>query len=122
MGVLQYNSQRPAQRVLFDLPDVDAVVHHTSALNVIKPVDEVGYGGLACAGGAYKGDFLSGLCIEADLLQHRMAGVIAEIHLIKPHISPQGDIGPVSLLPGPPFTALPCVRRLHQIDLSIVDF
>ena len=59
MGVLQNNPQRPAQIGLSDLVDIDAVIADLAVCNVVKAVDEVGDGGLAGTGGAYKGNLLA---------------------------------------------------------------
>ena len=101
VGILQNNAQGPAQGVLPDIPDVDAVIGDGAGLNVIKPVDQVGNGGLSRAGGAHKGDLLARLCEQGHIVEHGFLRVIAEVHVLKPHVAPQLRQGAVGLLPGP---------------------
>src|SRR5699024_12837138 len=49
-----------------------------SLLNVIEPVQQVGNGGLAGAGGTNKSDLLTGVGIEGDVLQDGLVGVVAD--------------------------------------------
>ena len=69
MGALQNNPQRPAQIGLSDLVDIDAVISDLAVRNVVKAVDEVGDGGLAGTGGAYKGNLLARGGIQFDVVQ-----------------------------------------------------
>ena len=115
MGVLEHHAQRPAQGVLFDLPDVDAVVGHRALLHVVKAVDQVGDGGFSGAGRAYKGDLLPRFGKEADLLEDGVVRVVAEGHAIKAHIPPQRHPGTVSLLPSPA-----AVRVPHQVHGAFI--
>ena len=116
MGVLQHDAQAAAQIVLFDLVDVDAVVTDLAVRDIIKTVDQVGNGGLARTGGAYKGDLLSGAAIQIDIVQNGLFRHIAKVHIRK------GDVplhlliggGPIvmGVLPGPEVGAL---LGLHQL-------
>ena len=101
VGILQNNAQRAAQGVLPDVPDVDAVIGDGAGLNVIKPVDQVGNGGLSRAGGAHEGDLLAGLGKQGYVVEHRLFRVVAEVHMVKAHVAPQLRQGAVGLLPGP---------------------
>ena len=89
VGILQNNAQRAAQGVLPDIPHVDAVIGDGAGLNVVKPVDEIGDGGLSRAGGAHKGDLLPRLCEQGHIVEHGFLRVIAEVHVLKPHVAPQ---------------------------------
>ena len=101
VGILQNNAQRAAQGVLPDIPHVDAVIGDGAGLNVIKPVDQVGNGGLSRAGGAHEGDLLAGLGKQGHVVEHRLFRVVAEVHMVKAHVAPQLRQGAVGLLPGP---------------------
>ena len=68
VGVLQHHCQRPAQVRLLDAAHINAVVGDAPVGHVVEPVNQVGYGGLARAGGAHKGNLLAGFCIKADIL------------------------------------------------------
>ena len=106
MGVLQDDAQRLPQRVLADLPDVDAVVGDGSLLDVVEAVDEVGDGGLSGAGGTHEGDFLAGLGKEGDIVEHHLIRIVAEGDVVEAHVAPQLCQGAVGLLPCPVAGAL----------------
>ena len=89
VGVLKDGALTEPQGVLLDVPDVDAVAGDHAALDLIEPVDEVGDGGLARAGGADEGDLLAGVGKDGDLFQHRLALHIGEVHLTEPDGAPQ---------------------------------
>ena len=57
---------------------------------IVKPVDQVDDGRLPRACGSHEGDLLSGLRIQADPIQNFLLRHIAEHHIMKPHIAPQG--------------------------------
>src|SRR5699024_8832450 len=105
VGVLQHDAQRVAQVGLFDLADVDAVVADLAVLDVVEAVDEVGDGGLARAGGAYESHLLAGLGVQRNIVQHRLFGGVAEVHVVEADVAPQaggGDgAGVVGGGPGP---------------------
>ena len=106
VGILQDDAQRLPQRVLADLPDVDAVVGDGSLLDVVEAVDEVGDGGLSGAGGAHEGDLLAGLGKEGDVVEHRLIRIVAEGDVVEAHVAPQLCQGAVGLLPCPVAGAL----------------
>lgn len=60
MGILEDHHQAPPQIVLLDVLYVDAVIENAALLHIIEPVDQVGNGGFACAGGANEGNLLAG--------------------------------------------------------------
>ena len=101
MGILKDDAQGAAEAVLFDVPHVYAVVGDAAPLHLVKAVDEVGDGGLARAGGAHEGDLLARLGVEADPLQDGLPRLIAEVHLLKAHIPPQGRQAAVRPAPRP---------------------
>ena len=102
--ILQHDAQRAAQVGLADHADADAVIADLAVGNVIESVDEVGNGSLACAGGAYEGDLLAGLCPQADVMEHQLVFTVAEVHILKDHAALQTGIGSsavaLRLLPG----------------------
>ena len=69
VGVLKHHAQGMPQVGLFDFVDVDAIVADFTVVNVVEAVDEVGDGGLAGTGGSYKGDLLTGLGVEGDVMR-----------------------------------------------------
>ena len=85
VGVLKNRTQRPAQVVLADGAYVDAVVGDHAALDLVEAVDEVGNGGLACAGGAHEGNLLAGVGVDRYVLQNPLARHIGEVHMVKAH-------------------------------------
>ena len=69
MRILKHHTQRPAQGILLDVPDVDAVVGDGAGLDFVEPVDKAGDGCLTCAGGTYKGNFLAWLGKEGNVME-----------------------------------------------------
>ena len=65
MGVLKDNPQGAAQVFLADFTYVNPVIGNGALLYVIKPVNQVGDGGLARARGPHKGQLLPRLGIKA---------------------------------------------------------
>ena len=122
MGILEHDAQGAAEVRLLDLVDIDTVVADLTVGDVIEAVDEVGDGGLAGAGGAYKGDLLTGLCPEADVVEHQLLFVVAKVHVVKDHAALQpgigdGAVGLVGVPPGPYVGAL---LGLGPLALSIL--
>ena len=68
---------------------VDAVIGDLAALNVIKAVDKICDGGLACAGRADERDLLSRLGIERQVAQHGLLRHIGKVHAIEAHVAAQ---------------------------------
>ena len=101
MGVLQYNSKRMAQGCLADVPHVNSVINNRSTLHIIETVDQIGNGGFSCSRGAYKGNLLSWLRIQADILQNHPILIITEVHMLKPYIPSKRHQLPTWLLPRP---------------------
>ena len=125
VGVLQHNAKAAAQVVLADLLNIEAVIENPPALDVVEAVDEVGDGRLARAGGADKGDLLAGLCVEVDVVQDGVVGVVGKVDLFKPHVAAQRRQHTVLLPPGPAVAA--CVGSFpavfvhpHQADAALV--
>ncbi len=105
--------------------DVDAIVADLAVGNVIKAIDQVGDGGLACAGGAHKGDLLARLRIDGHIVQHGLAFLVAKVHILQAHVALQQRIGKAAiglrLLPGPVAGVTGrfrdgAVRSHHRID------
>ena len=101
MGILEHHTQGAAQGVLFDVPDVNAVIGDGTGLDLIEAVDEAGDGGLAGTGGAHKGDLLAGLGIEGDIVEDDLAVIVAEDYMVEPHVAPNRHQGAVRFFPGP---------------------
>ena len=91
MGILYDHGQGTAQVILFNVPDVNAVIGDAAAVYFIKTVDQIDDGGLACPGGTHKSDFLSWFGIEADAVQDGLFRRIAEHHLVETHIALKGN-------------------------------
>ena len=92
MGILQHNAKASAQIGLFDLLNVNAIIQDRALLNIVKTIDQVGNGGLACARAAHKSDFLAGLGKNVNIMQNGFFRRIAKIHPVKAHISGQRHI------------------------------
>ena len=106
VGILKHDAKTAPQILLADLVDVDAVVADLAVGDVVESVDEVGDGGLACAGGADEGHFLTGMGVQGDVMQHRFLRHIAEVYLVHGDLAPQGGVGHgavglMGVLPGP---------------------
>lgn len=69
MRILQDNSQRTAEVILFNLCNVNSVVTDLAFLNIIKTIDQVGDRSLSGSCRAYKSKLLSRLCIQADIFR-----------------------------------------------------
>ena len=93
MSILQDNSQRTAEIILFNLCDVNSVVADLSFLNIIKTIDQVGDRSLSGSCGTYKSKLLSRLCIQADIFQDYFIFIVAKGHILKNNISGQLCIG-----------------------------
>ena len=87
VGILQDHGDVLSQHVALDVLDVDAVDGDRAGINVIEAVEQVGNGGLACAGGADEGDLLAGLCVQGDVLQHGLLGHIAEGDVVEDDVA-----------------------------------
>ena len=125
VGVLQHNAKAAAQSSLRISFDVEAVIENPPALDVVEAVDEVGDGRLARAGGADKGDLLAGLCVEVNVVQDGVVGVVGKVDLLKPHVAAQRCRNASSSRPGPAVAA--CVGSFpavfvhpHQADAALV--
>ncbi len=93
VGLLGYHGHIPAQLLEAVALHVDPVHQHLPFLGVIEPGDQVHQRGLAGAGAPHDAEHLPRLHMEADILQDRLVGLIAEGHV------PQLDLAPQ--LPGP---------------------
>ena len=93
VGVLQHDSERAAQVAFFDLIYIDVVKTDLTVLYIIKPVDQVGDRGLACAGGADKGNLHAGLCVDPDIMQDHLVIPVSEVDAVEGDIAFQGLIG-----------------------------
>ena len=89
VGVLEHHGDVPTQIALGHVHDVNAVDGDPAGINVVEPVQQVGDGGLARAGGAHEGDLLARLGIQADVLQHRLFRHIAEADVVQDHVALQ---------------------------------
>ena len=105
VGLLQHDAQRAAQVRLANLVDVDAVVPHLTVRDVVEAVDEVGDGGLACAGGAHEGHLLTRLGVYRHVVEDGLALFVGKVHLGEAHVTLQQGIGEgavsVGMLPRP---------------------
>ena len=128
MGVLKHHAQGAPQGLLGDVPDVDAVIGDGSALDFVEAVNEAGDGGFSRAGGAHEGDLLSRFGEKGHVVEDGPPLVVAEDHMVEPHVSPKGDQGAVGLQPGPG-VGVPVnpgkgpglvLRRPDQADLALV--
>lgn len=68
---------------VFDAANIDSVIGDFTLVNIIEPVDKVGYRRFAGTGGADKRDLLSALCIEGNIIQNVHLAVIAEGYVVQ---------------------------------------
>ena len=123
MGILQHDSQGTAQIRLLNLIYINAVVTYLTILYIIKPVDQIGDGGLACTGGAHKGNLLPRFCVQFHIMQHNLIIVVSKVYPVKYHVAPQFHIVHrvvrlVLMTPGPAAGTLRC---LHQFPVLFPD-
>ena len=102
----RHHTQRAPQVRLLDFININSIVADLAVGNIIKPVDQIGDRGFACAGGAYKGDLLSRLSPETDIVQNDFVFGVAEVHIIKDNAAlllrvGYCSIGFMRMLPGP---------------------
>ena len=85
--VLEDDSQLPTEVVLLDLPDVGAVYLDAAVVDVVEPREQVHDGRLPRPCGAHEGDSLARLGPKADVLEHRDAWVVLEVHVLELDVS-----------------------------------
>ena len=122
MSVLENHSQRPPQIRFFDLVDIDSVVADLAVGDVVEAVDQVGDSGFARSGGSHESDLLAGFRIKADVVEHDLVFVIAEIHIVKYNAAFLSGIGDGSLslmrmLPGPQIRSH---RRFGEVSVLVL--
>ena len=133
MGILKHDSQRAAQIRLFDLIDIDIVIADFSVRDIVKPVDQVRNRGLARACSTYKGNLLSRLRVQRNMMQHNLVFRVAEIHVVEHHASFQlpvrnCSVRLVRMLPGPQIcafrgfcqTAVFIFLYIHQLHIAFI--
>ena len=101
VGVLKHHAQGSPQIVFPDVFHVNPVVDHPPLLHVVEAVDQIGNGGLSCAGGPHEGNFLTRFGKEAYILQNGVAGVIAKGDILEANVPTQGHRRAVRLAPNP---------------------
>ena len=133
VGVLEHDAQGAAEGRFLNFIDIDSVISDFSVLYVIEAVNQVGDGGLARPGRAYKCNFLTGLGKQLDVMEYHLGWVIAEIHSVKNNAAFHFLIGnsPLCLMgvfPGPDTGALFCLFQcavlpfpdIHKFHIPIV--
>ena len=100
MGILQNHAERTPEIRLLHPADVDAVIGYLALVNIVKAVNQVGNGGLACAGGADKCDLLTLLGVERNIVKHGLDTIVAEIHIVKLDLADKGNLGGAAVLTG----------------------
>ena len=81
--VLKHHGDLSAQRLLLPLVQRHAVHQNLAPLRHVEPAQQRYDGGLARAGGAHKGDLVSGLAAEAQPAQHPVFALVGEPHVLK---------------------------------------
>ena len=114
--ILKNHTQRAAQIIFADFIDIDAVVADLAVGDIVKTVQQIGDGCLACTGCPYKGHLLAGLCIKGNIMQHRFIFLIAEIHVKQTYIPGLPCIGnrSVSLMGMFPCPQAGLLSTFHQ--------
>ena len=80
--ILQHHCDITAQVFSSNLADIHAIHQDFSAVDLVKPVDQVRDRRLARAGTADKRDLLSRFRIQGNMLQNRMTRHIAKRHIL----------------------------------------
>ena len=106
VGILQHDTKAAAQVGLFNLVDIDAIVADLAVGNVVEPVDQVGDGGLARAGGSDEGDLLAGVGVKGHIVEYRLFRHIGKVYTVHNDIALQLGVGNravclMGMLPGP---------------------
>ena len=124
MGILKHHPQGMPEIFLSYLIYIDAVIPYLTVLYVIEAVDKVGDRGLAGSRRAYKGYLLPRKGKHFDIVQHHLFVIVAEINIIKHHISLKLHIGGgiavlMEVLPGPQIGLLIGLLKLAVHILGI---
>ena len=93
MCVLKNDSKRMSQIILFDLGNIDSIITDLAFLDIIKTIDQIGYGCLTGSGRADECQFLSGLRIQADIVKNCFVFIISKGYILKSYITFQLCIG-----------------------------
>ena len=109
--ILEHDAQRMAQVRFLDLVNVNVVIPDLAVSHIIEPVDQVGDGGLAGAGGSDEGDLLTRLRVQRQVVEHHVIRRVTECHIVETHIAFQflisdGAVRLVRMLPRPQAGAL----------------
>ena len=131
--ILKHNAQGVTQIRLLDLVDVDVVVPDLAVGHIVEPVDQVGDGGLAGAGGSDEGDLLTRLRIQRQVMEHHVVRRVSEGHVVEAHVAFQlligdGAVRLMRMLPRPQAGALfalgdisvRVLLRVDQFDIAVV--
>ena len=87
MGILNDHCKRSSQVIFPDLADVNPVIRDHSALDLIKPVDQIDNRRLSRSGRSHKGNLLSRFCIERNSIQNPFIRHIGKYDIVKTHIA-----------------------------------
>ena len=115
MGILQNDTKRVAQIVLFDLIDINAVVADLALRHIIKPIDQIRDGCLSCSGGTDKSDLLTRCRVQIHIVQYDLIRIIAKVNVIEHHIAGQFHIihAAIRLM-----DVLPCPQTASLLTLN----
>ncbi len=89
--VLKNDTKTSAKIRLFDQFDIDPVVRDRAFLDLVKTVDQIRDGCLACAGRAHERDLLSWLGKQRNIMQDHFLLCIAERHIVEAYVAFQFD-------------------------------
>ena len=133
-AVLEHHAEGGTKSRLLDLLDVDAVVADLALGDVVKPVEQVGDGGLARAGGADESDLFTRIPVERHVVEDRFLSVVGEGHVVESDQTAHGFVGERAVVMGVlprPFAgvlrglgerAVGVLRDVHQSDIAFVGF
>ncbi len=79
--LLGHHTELATQRGDGDVAQVVAVEQHRPRVQVVEAGDQLGDGGLARAGRAHEGDRLARFDVQVDVVEHGLAGDVAEAHV-----------------------------------------
>ena len=122
VGILKNDAEGVPEICLFDLIDVDAVVADLAVVHIVEPVDQVGDGRLARAGGTDEGHFLSRLRVEGQVVEYHVIRHIAEGHVVELHVSGQFGVsyGAVRLMWMFPCPQTGTLRTFDDVAVGIL--
>ena len=89
-NILEHGSDLRAQIGQRKGTDVVPANEYAASLRIVKTGDQIGNGGFAGAGGAYKGDNFAGVGIKVDAVKHGILVIVSEGDILKTDVPGHG--------------------------------